>query len=387
MSISSSTSGTAATSTGGRTPVNQVLVNNVPIDVKATALTLSRTYNQHDNAVLSLSSSTLPNTDGLKDQAISFVYGLNPRTEFFYGYIVEVTEQQLNNANLTFTLHIVGTTLVMQQGRPRFWTNKSIPSLVSDLVNANLLGAYTSGPVQTWSALAQTEESDWQIVVELASRIGFVLYNFNGVVICTEPLTTYNTQGPYAQLISQTSLDSGQWQLLEFTPTDTSVQTFTGMGVKFAYLGSNMQVVWAQQADKTNFHFTTSVPVRSQQEADIYLNTLVRGISNWHKQASARIKGNALIYPGICVEIVTSDATKDKTFDGKWLVLGVQHKMDNQSFQTQLLLGRPDTPAITQISPYKPFWDIAGKGKPTMWLNETHRWMSSWSDSRLRSVL
>lgn len=386
MSMSSSVSGSGATTTGGRTPVSRVMVNGIQVDVKATGMAMVRNHDQHDAVALSLSSSTLPNTDGLKDQPISFIYGLSPRTEFFFGYIVEVSEEQANNANLTFTLQIVGTTLAMQQGRPRFWPNKTIPSLVSDLVNANLLGAYVTGPVQTWNGLAQTEESDWQIAVELAGRIGFVLFNWNGVVICAEPMTLYNSQGPYTQLISQTNVDSGQWQLLEFTPSDTSEQTYTGMGIKFAYLASNQQVAWAEEPNKTNFHFVSSLPVRSQEEAETYLNALTKGLTNWHKQSSARIKGDALIYPGVCVEIVTSDATRDKSFDGKWLVLGVQHKMDNQSFQTQLSLSRPDSNTITQISPYKPFWDLAGKGKPTMWLNGT-RWMSSWSDNRLRSVV
>jgi hypothetical protein len=113
-------------------------------------------------------------------------------------------------------------------------------------------------------------------------------------------------------------------------------------------------------------------------------------------------------------------------YNGRWLVRGVQHKMDRQNFQTQLVLARPESTTPIGITPYVPFWSQAGRARPTMMLSsnevrlstpgifDTDRsisapgtftevkegvfdsmpvvgetkqtWISSWTDRRIRSV-
>jgi hypothetical protein len=98
-------------------------------------------------------------------------------------------------------------------------------------------------------------------------------------------------------------------------------------------------------------------------------------------------------------------------YNGRWLVRGVQHIADRQSFQTMLALSRPSDVGVS-MAPYTAFWNqISGftpvgslrlfsdsvlpptgaistpplKGRPTMTLVEG-RWQSSWTDRRVRAV-
>jgi hypothetical protein len=108
--------------------------------------------------------------------------------------------------------------------------------------------------------------------------------------------------------------------------------------------------------------------------------------------------GDADIYPGMCVEIITTNKRYVRAkYDGKWLVRGTSHSMDRQSYQTMLSLARPAGNTVVQSPPYRPFWQDPGnegRARPTLSLtrplqgsNEDPQfWMSSWADSRSRSA-
>jgi Phage tail baseplate hub (GPD) len=387
MSMSNLFSFNVSQQAGGRTPVARILLNNQVLDVRAREMQMERGFDKHDAVTLALSSESLENTDDIENQPISFVFGLPPNTEFWYGYVVKVTDEP-TSALLNFTLQLIGTTLFMQQGKPRFWANKTIPAVVGDLANSNLLGYHTNGHGHVWKALAQTDESDWQIASALSRRIGYSVFNHLGVVRCEDPAAVYATNGPSLQLVTESNLDQEDRQLLEFQPTRDTEQSYTGMGLKFAYLTSDAKVQWAEQPNYRVYHFASEIPVRSQQEAETLIAALGRGLGRWLQQGQARIDGDASIYPGLCAEIVTTNTgVADRKYNGKWLVTAVNHKMDNQSFQSMLSLARPDSTIPAQVTPYRHFWDADARGKPTMWLQEDGRWMSSWSDSRVRSVM
>ena len=72
-------------------------------------------------------------------------------------------------------------------------------------------------------------------------------------------------------------------------------------------------------------------------------------------------------------------------YSGRWLVRGVQHKMDMQSFQTSLALARPDNTSGVSTTNYSPFWTQAGKAKPVLTLTDG-QWISSWTDRTSRAA-
>ena len=116
------------------------------------------------------------------------------------------------------------------------------------------------------------------------------------------------------------------------------------------------------------------------------------------------------------VEVMTTNSKLyTGKYNGRWLIRAVQHKMDRQSFQSNLMLARPDGKMPVTTAGYTPFWQTAAKSRPTLTLSGTMSlstpvgtigmrptnidhmpvitaaadagvWISSWSNSTVRSV-
>jgi hypothetical protein len=336
---------------------------------------------QHDMAVISGTSSTLTTLDKVAGSAVSFYFGLSPRSEIFNGYVVSVADDQNSQGAgaLSFTLHILGATKVMQAGLPRFWTNRTIPSAVEALTHTNLLGFASHEHVHRWQTLAQTEESDWKRACDFAKRIGWAVYNRYGVVMLWNPLTLFTNSGPAATLVANkyqgVDFDEMERTLVEFTPVEDSVPAYQNMGAKVAYFNgpsASGPTVFTQSGDYTLYKFMTDIVIRNTAEATIFAGTHDSLSSEWKQQATARVLGNATLFPGMCVDVSTSNPKyyRDR-YNGRWLIRGVQHSLNKQGFQTQLVLARPDSTANVYRGAYVNFWNDLSMPKPTLFLDST----------------
>jgi len=275
----------------------------------------------------------------------------------------------------------------MFTGKPRFWDNKTIPSAVADLVAFNILGYIGHDHTYAWNGLAQTEESDWEMVNDLASRLGWTVYNRYGVVMAYDPLRLFTESGTYARLVMG-SISTTDRNLLEFQPQEQSTMLNENLGVKYGYFtsGDAVQVI-AQPGTFQGYTFNTDVVIESQDAAQVYVNAATSSIDRWQQYAMARVWGDADLYPGLCVEVVSTNTRYMRTkFDGKWLIRQAIHQMDRQQFQTLLSLVRPNSTTPVAAVAYSPFWQSGpGKTRPRLSISEGD-WVSSWANSRLRSV-
>ena len=91
--------------------------------------------------------------------------------------------------------------------------------------------------------------------------------------------------------------------------------------------------------------------IRDQDDAEVYAPSANVDMDGWKQYAMARMWGDADIYPGMCVEIVTTNRQYLKAkYDGKWLVRATSHQMDRQQYQTMLSLARPPSTDSAQTS-------------------------------------
>jgi hypothetical protein len=382
-----------ARSTRGRVPVSRVLVNNEPFEVSVTSASLSMGDGTHDEARLSMTSDSLTTTADLVDKPISFVWGVAPHSEFFHGYITEVTEDsQGATGALTFSLAILGPTKVMFEGYPKFWSGKSATSAINDIVNKNLLGFAGHPHEYLWSALAQTDESDWEMINNFANRIGWRLWNRYGVVGAYDPTKLFREAGTYARLVMGTELNvSLDRNLLEFQPNERSKLLKENLGVKYGYFTTShvVQVV-KEVGDFRGYRFATDIVVDNQDAATVYTTAATNSMDSWKQFALARCWGDADLWPGMCVEVVSTNSRYLRAkYDGKWLIRATSHSMDRQQFQTMLALVRPDAKTSVATGAYRPFWqDGVGRSRPTLSLvgDEQPRWRSSWSNAYAGSV-
>jgi len=379
-----------ARSTKGRVPVFRPLLKGEEFPVKFTSAKIVCAVGAHEAATLSCTSTELTTTDGLTNKPISFLYGQAPRTETFCGYIVDVGETRAGQGSISFDLQVLGVTQPMQVGQPRFWTNRTIPSAVEATAFSSKLGFDGHTHPFVWRSLAQTSESDWTYVTQLVDRIGWGIFNRYGVVMCYDPLKLFQDQGVYASLVSSQDQDfdpTADRRLIEFNPTEASDLIPQTLGHKLAYFTDAGQVqVLKEIGDFQKYVFVSNRVIRNAEEAELYADSSSE-TDKWKQMALARMWGDADIYPGMCIDVVTTNARYlRQKFDGRWLVTGTTHSMDAQQYQTMLLLRRPGSSTVVTQNPYQGFWTTAKRPRPTLSIINDE-WVSSWTNSYAGSVL
>jgi hypothetical protein len=411
MSMTTGLTGTVSgRPTRGTVPIYRPVRDGEAFDITVSEAAITLAEFAHDTATISASTTETVDTSTFLGSALAFYYGLAPRTELFTGYITDVQDDQNATAGsaLAFTMTVLGTTKDMQSGSPRFSINTTVPNAVRDLAYRHSLGFHGHDHAFVWQTLAQTDETDWRMASHLVRRLGWSIYNRYGVVMCYDPLKLFTDNGSFLQLISSqyqsvnTVGDERERALLDFTPQEEALSSLPYTGAKIAYFNNDRVQVATQQGNYTLYNFLPNAVIRSPEEADVYVNSTASSSSAWRQQATARCMGNANLFPAMNVDIYTTNPKyyRDR-YNGRWLVRSVQHKMDRQSFQTQLALARPDSKTNISGGPYVPFWSQAGSARPTLTLSPndavpasstvvagtTKRvWFSSWTDRRFRSV-
>ena len=373
--------GGGARNTRGRTPVWGPRMKGEDIDISVTEITMTLSEGKHDSTTLVCVSPTLEDTEDMLDMPFSFYFGVPPHTELFQGYITEVTNEQKSQGSLSFTLTVLGATKVMFAGKPRYWLNKSATVAAGELVTANLLGFGGHSHSFLWSALAQTEESDWEMVVKLAKRLGWSVFSRYGVVLLYNPNRLYQEKAPYTKLVSNnTDLGSDDRNLIEFSAAEFAGVTKEQLGAKVGYFNGTAVETFVQPGEFKGYVQETDVVLQSQPEAKAFMDGLDLRLDSWNQNAIARLWGDADIFPLMCLDIVTvKEKFRYSKYDGKWLVRAVAHKADNQSFQTVLYLTRPKPGGYPQTSEdFHPFWEAESRTRPYLTLHEDY-WASSWS--------
>lgn len=379
-------------STRGRVPLFSPRLKGEDLDVTTTEWTLTCTEGQHDSGKLSCISTTLEDTEGILDSPISFYYGSPPRTEYFQGYVVDVTDEQTAKGQLSFTMEVLGSSKVMFAGKPRYWVGKTATSAAADLVfnNGLGLGGHTSDFL--WKTLAQTTQSDWEMIRELSIRLGWCLFVRYGVVLLYDPIRLYKESGPYTRLVAnQDDLASTDRTLIEFTSRKLSDVLQSNLGSKYGYFTTGDEVQIATEPGEYKGYLFDGTLARDQTEADHFTKAKGTRVDSWGETGMARIWGDADIFPGMCVDVVTTSTRYvAATGDGRWMVRSVGHQADTSSYQTILLLTRPGTAPTYRQEAYRPFWEAdhdPTKARPTLTLGEDNYWTSSWADRRMRGLL
>ena len=392
MSLTDLTTASDSRSTKGRCPVFRLRLNGEEFDVTVQTANVSLAEGNHESCTMTCTTAVYSTTESFMDSAISFYFGQAPRTELFCGYITDVSVTQAGTGNLTFTLTILGTTKEMQGVSPRFWRNRTVPSLVQTLAYLNNLGFVGHDHAYSWPSFAQTGDSDWATAVSTADRLGWSIFTRYGVVMSYDPIRLFREGGSYATLMSSQDQDfkpGDARRLIEFSPNEQSATDPSNMGPQVAYFGDDTRVTVAKaDGDYTQYRFLTSYVINSDEEAKLYVNAANSRMSQWLQYAGARIWGDADIYPGMCIDVITTNTALNSgtKYDGRWLVRSAVHQMDTSQYQTNLLLSRPDGVTDVSVSPYRPFWLEQSKAKPNLSI-QNNKWVSSWTDPRARTIL
>ena len=290
--------GGGARNTRGRTPVWGPRLNGEELDVSVTEITMTLSEGKHDATVLVCVSPTLEDTEDMLDMPLSFYFGVPPHTELFQGYITDITNEQKSQGSLSFTLTVLGATKMMFEGKPRYWLNKSVTAAAAEIVTANDLGFGGHPHTFLWGALAQAEESDWEMIIKLAKRIGWSVFSRYGVVLMQNPNRWYQEMAPYAKLVSNnTDLGSDDRNLIEFSATEFAKVTKEQLGVKVGYFNGTSVATFVQPGEFKGFVQETDIVLGGQAEAQTFIEGMNLRLDSWNQNAIARLWGDADIFP------------------------------------------------------------------------------------------
>ena len=119
--------------------------------------------------------------------------------------------------------------------------------------------------------------------------------------------------------------------------------TKVNLGSKFGFFNTSNEVqMLSQSGDFAGFVFESTQLIRDQEEAQTYLKAFDTRADGWAESGVARIWGDADLWPGMCVQVLTSSKRYyTPKGDGKWFVRAVGHQADRQQYQTILFLTRP----------------------------------------------
>lgn len=322
-------------------------------------------------------------SESLEGQPVSFVFGVSPWVDTFYGYVLSVTPDQKFKQGLNYVISMSGATLICQQVFRRFYTNQTDTELVQRVADRAQLG-FTSNSSSTyrWPSVGITKQTDWELATALAARAGCLLFNWGGVLRMEDPSILFKSY-PFTTLVSSDDLLESERKLLDFKPSARTANQVATRPMEFFFFDRGGQIVSSQQSSKSKGAKAlpySSSPVINREEAELFGKSMENNTGRWLHNATARIRGDASIYPGVTVEINTGTKQATARFNGRWLVMAVSHSMKRDAFNTELILTRPgdSIPALTKPS-FDPFWRASDKARPTLYLRDT-KWFSSWAN-------
>ena len=390
-------------------PIRTLYISGSALSVVVREATIKRSHGRHDSADLSVlidgeltfdgnARITLQSGDtnagaqsaaveSLVGQPVSFVYGVSPQVETFYGYVTEVVPAQQFKQGLNYTIRMTGSTFSCQRIYQAFYVNLTDTEIAKQAADRSSHGFYTNANLTyRWPSVGVTQYTDWELLNALSSRNGCLLFNWGGVIRMEESRALFK-QYPFTTLVSSDDLLESSRKLMDFTPVAKGVNQVNTRPMEFFFFDRNGQVV-SHKSDPNRPVSTpySSEPIFSREEAELSAQSLSNTVSRWLHTATARVRGDASIYPGVTVDVNTGTRSSTAKFNGRWLVLQVSHSMQRDAFATELTLARPGDliPALTK-SNFDHFWRSTERPRPTVTLRNS-RWVSSWASPNTEAV-
>ena len=378
---------------GTPSAVGTVLVNQSPANMAVLRVLIDRAEGQHEAATLYVNSATATiDFNSLPDKRIEFPFGDPGVQSTFQGYVLSVTPNRRFVGDTQITeqeISCLGASMVFKGNKPRFLTDLTATQMIASIVADSNLGFNDEfrNDGMIWRSLAQTNETDWEMILKLADRISARIVYERGVIRLINYLDISYRQLPSRSYTTKQDVslndrtDDTTGTVVEYTPISTSVRDPSYRTPTMAYLSAGQaRVVHPQNqaGDTLVSSFVTDYPAGSQQEAE----ALQSGYYTppWNQEGSLRVTGDAMLMPGSVIQVASSGKgiTMQANYDGLWYVRGVEHSIGlGGRFFTTLDMGRATSRGYNWYAP-RPFWFGDSRGVPLLRPVGSGVWVSNW---------
>ena len=360
-------------------PVAQLSIDGEPLrDAIVREVEVSEDAYSHNKATISLTYANA-NLDSLKEMPIFFRFGVNPSYGFFWGYIKDARKDQGFQEEVRIILTCYGYTWDMRSRNTGIWVNTPSESIAREVAHRHNLAVFFPDHWYSHPRFAQVESTDWQILNEMATLTGRVLTTRRGVIRIVNVLDALE-RGTVQKVLEKSInvLDPEEKPLMGFEATVGSDDSSEDQQPVFGYFASDTTVRVSEpdtaETDKVN---ETDIYIHNDKQARLLRETgeIVTAIDD---NAEARLRGDASIGVGAVVGINTGEvgSTIVDRLDGRWFVLGVQHRIDESVFQTNLRLVRDKFRPVDSNERFE-YFEGDTRAQPTLNL-VNGKWSSTW---------
>ena len=381
-----------------------VFVNGSKLDTSVSRIQVEQRENEHESAAIFINSgSSGIDYTQLPNQRIEFSYGLIGNKATFRGYISEVIPHQSTGSAQIIQeqeIQCLGPSMVLKGNRPRFWDQSTATDAMRSIVSESGLGFSDEyhNDTYVWRSLAQTSETDWEMLVNLANMLACRLLVTDGVIRLVDytqvatreipsltftrdqalPMLRSEDGMPLTSLVSFVANNSGNRDPVYQSPQVSYLvngrSTLTQPKTQ-SYLNADATAV--QITNVLSSRFASDMPAASAQEADALLSGYYS--PDWSETASVRVPGDCTLQPCMVIGIKSGGRYSPKIidYDGGWYVTGATHFVYQNQYLIDLEVTRPSQ---RQPNWYQrtPFWSDDRRGAPRLFPIGTGQWVSTW---------
>jgi hypothetical protein len=287
-------------------------------------------------------------------------WGAGTQQNTFYGYVqsaslVETRQGGPGQARITEFV-CLGATSIMQSGSQRSFAGMSADNVAKSLLKPYRLALVADAHPFLWNQLVQVRETDWQFLVTLAKKVGYILTSDKVTVFFSDPFKIVQNLGYVVSIyaIDSTTMNpslvfgrvtvGAKANVPEFTntvvrdldPMGTVVQGSGLYDQRLSYLGANPVV-------PTTERFDGGMTAMDAKHAQVIAASGNRP-EKWPLQTSAFCKGNGWIRPGV----IASLHVGANDIAGMWVTREAVHHLQRDSYTMDVKLARD----ATTNSPY-----------------------------------
>lgn len=314
---------------------------------------------KHDLAMLTVPNASVDMKRYRSGVPVRLAWGTGPTaSREFIGYVSHV-EPMLASDTDKKKVVCIGASFVAKEGGYDSFKNLTASAMVRQIATKfRFDAANVQNHTRVFPSLSQNGRSYWQLLIELADRVGYTLYCRGTVLYFHDRLAALSKQRSVPIFGGTTGLEIIKFNssIGKATPTGGTLAHRAVYGVN-PHTGRPLLAQQKSDAQRPLLGRTALEALFTQGDATTSVNSIEEGQAHLSAQASANqlavtaaavLDGNARVRVGDAIFLVGLGPINS----GRWYVVGTRHVFDGPTaYQTHVDLGRDGVVATTAAPP------------------------------------
>jgi phage protein D len=269
----------------------------------------------------------------------------------FYGYVHHVEPSKTPGSD-NVTVVVIGASYLLKQARQEVYKNITASELAISIAKRyNFSYGVTPHP-RVYPQIAQSGQSDWQLLVRLAKQCGYSLRAENTELYfkpLDEDFSAYKGEAPRFYMNDANNPEGSTiysfkpivGETLSFDDSGTkSATAISGMSIRdaktaFAVTKQNSEVTVRAGKQKEFFDRFDTHTVVTDYASAVYEAEALDMLTRYPYRAAVEVLGNTELKPDMPVYL----EGLGEDYSGYWTIIDTEHIIDNLVYTTKLTVG------------------------------------------------